>query len=101
VFVDALDSSSFRYKDFDHNFKYSPIFTNDKNMEISFSLIDDYLHCPFKYFVKRICGAQVFEDNFYSKLGTLLHNVLEDSLKKDVSKEDYQNEIRRADVRSA
>ena len=93
VFVDALDSSSFRYKDFDHNFKYSPIFTNDKNMEISFSLIDDYLHCPFKYFVKRICGAQVFEDNFYSKLGTLLHNVLEDSLKKDVSKEDYQNEI--------
>lgn len=93
VFVDALDSSSFRYKDFNHNFKYSPIFTNDKNMEISFSLIDDYLHCPFKYFVKRICGAQVFEDNFYSKLGTLLHNVLEDSLKKDVSKEDYQNEI--------
>lgn len=93
VFVDALDSSSFRYKDFNHNFKYSPIFKNDKNMEISFSLIDDYLHCPFKYFVKRICGAQVFEDNFYSKLGTLLHNVLEDSLKKDVSKEDYQNEI--------
>ena len=92
-YINALDSTSFRYKEYDHNFKYSPVFVNESNMEISFSLIDDYLHCPFKYFVKRICGAQVFEDNFYSKLGTLLHNVLEDSLKKNVTKEDYIDQI--------
>lgn len=89
----ALEDKKVQYDSFDHSFKEDDIFKNDKEMTISFSLIDDYEHCPFQYFIKRICKTDVFEETFYTNIGTLFHKVLEDSLKKDINKDDYKAEI--------
>ena len=92
-YLNGVDPKSFRYKDYDHKFTKSNLFTNHREMKISYSQIDEYNKCPFQYFIKRICKANAFEKTFKMKLGSLYHKVLEDSLRKDVSKDDYLDEI--------
>ena len=89
----GIDPHSFSYKKYNHKFYPSPLFEFDKEMKISYSQINEYNKCPFSYFIKRICKVDDFEMTFEMKLGELFHKVLEDSLKKEVKKEDYEQEI--------
>lgn len=78
------------------NYKsYSHLFTNVKdydgtsNIKISYTQIEEYYECAFKYFVKRILKANIFEESFSLRLGSFFHLVLEDSLTKEVHTDDY------------
>lgn len=92
-YLNGINPKSFRYKEYNHKFTKSKLFNNNKEMKISYSQIDEYNKCPFQYFIKRICNANAFEKTFQMKLGSLYHKVLEDSLRKGVSKADYLDEI--------
>lgn len=93
-YIDAVNITEQRYLQYDHRFKSFEDAKQNGNINISYSQIDDYSQCPFKYYIKRICGGKnAFEDTFYTKLGRLFHTVFEDSLVKEVSKENYLEQI--------
>ena len=57
---------------------------------MSFSQIDNYNKCHFKYYVEKVLKINEYEDSFYKKLGDLFHKILEDSLKQSVALNDYR-----------
>lgn len=92
--INAMDVNEIRYNGYDHKYTFSEDFQNSNKLVLSYSQIDEYNRCPFQYFIKRICGAnEAFENTFNMKLGTLYHDVFEDSLTKEVKKEDYLDKI--------
>lgn len=54
---------------------------------LSYSSMDNYYHCAFKYYINNILKLNPYEETFYTKIGTLFHDVLEKSLKNN---EDYK-----------
>ncbi len=83
-FKDTLE-----YKSFSHLFK--GVNTNKKDkLILSYSQLNEYYNCAFMYFVKRILKANIFEEKFELKLGTLFHTILEDSLTKTINLNDYK-----------
>jgi ATP-dependent helicase/DNAse subunit B len=83
---DELFSLASTYKDlpyntFDHRFSGFPAsslkkFLNDK-LGLSYTKVDNYYKCPFSYYLTYILDLNIYEDTFYTKLGTLYHAVLE------------------------
>ena len=41
--------------------------------KISYSLINDYLECPFKYFCKRVLKLDEFSESTNTKIGSFIH----------------------------
>ena len=79
------------YMSYDNTYK-----TIDKNLfkeyinnsySLSYSKLDDFYKCPFKYYISKVLKLDIFEDNFAIYLGSLFHYVLENNLKdgKEVS----------------
>ncbi len=68
------------YKKYDNNFK--EIDTNDlyefldRKLLLSYSAIDNYYKCGFKYYINNILKLDEFESNFSAYLGSLMHYVL-------------------------
>lgn len=91
--VDTFNDQQIRYNSFDHSFKGLLNYRNEAEMKVSYTAIDDYNVCPFKYYVKRVLKAGPIEDNFYLHFGDLFHHVLKDSLDKEIDYADYQTEI--------
>ena len=54
---------------------------------LSYSSMDNYYHCAFKYYINNILKLNPYEETFYTKIGSLFHYVLENSLKNN---EDYK-----------
>lgn len=86
-FKDTLE-----YKSFSHLFKGVNANKKDK-LILSYSQLNEYYSCAFMYFVKRILKANIFEEKFELKLGTLFHTILEDSLTKTINLDDYKSLI--------
>ena len=85
---------SLNYKKYSH--LYTPLtnYDNSKEMRISYTQVEEYYECSFKYFVKRILKANIFEESFSLRLGSFFHLLLEDSLNKTINKEDYNSIIK-------
>lgn len=81
------------YNSFDHSFKPLDNYYNDDFLTLSYTQISEYNHCPFKYFIKRILKADIFEETFNIKLGILFHKILEDSANKEIDLDDYHEYI--------
>lgn len=91
--VNTYSDEEIHYMLFDHSF--SGVKTNlaDKNMLLSYTQINEYNECPFQFFVKRVLKANIFEEKFNTSLGILYHQMLEDSISKEVKIEDYSDYI--------
>ena len=50
---------------------------------LSYSSMDNYYKCPFRYYLSNVLRLDVFEDTFVIYLGSLFHYVLENNLKDD------------------
>lgn len=59
----------------------------DNKLLLSYSSMDNYYHCAFKYYINNILKLNPYEETFYTKIGSLFHHVLEKSLKNN---EDYK-----------
>ena len=76
---------SIPYNTFDNSFKGidKNLFLNyiNKKLSLSYSSMDNYYKCPFRYYLANILKLDIYEDNFITYLGSLFHYVLEENLK--------------------
>ena len=66
-------------------------YTNNKIL-LSYSSMDNYYHCAFKYYLNNILKLKPYEETFYTIIGSLFHHVLENSLKKNDDYKKYWDE---------
>lgn len=69
--------SNIPYGEYDNSFK--GVNALDENVEIrhSYSKINDYYQCPFRYYIGNILGIDPFEGNFATKFGGIAHKIFE------------------------
>ena len=82
------EPSSFRYKEYDHHYVNQDI-VKDSNIKLSYTSLNDFIRCPFKYYIQNICRINEFEKTFEMRLGTFFHDILETSLKREIVKEEW------------
>ena len=81
-----------------YNNKYTKINKNNllkyinNKLLLSYSSMDNYYHCAFKYYINNILKLNPYEETFYTKIGTLFHDVLEKSLKNNDDYKKYWDE---------
>lgn len=89
MYINVLASNyDIEYKTYDHRFKrfdgkkiVNYIEENHKN--ISYSSIDNYFKCGFRYFLNNILSAGSKEQVRAAKIGEVFHNILEASYKEN------------------
>lgn len=61
----------------------------DNKLSLSYSKLEEYNECPFKYYLSKVLKLDIYEENFAAILGTIFHHVLEIGINKeiDISKE--------------
>ncbi len=83
-----------RYLDYDNSYKKidkNDLFEYLKNyLSLSYSSINDYFKCQFKFYISRILKLNKYEDSFDSFLGSLFHYVLSKIDEKDF---DFEREF--------
>ena len=63
-------------KKFDNTFKQiRPL--KIENYEMSYTQLNSFFNCPFKFYLERILKIINFETNFYLNAGSLIHKILE------------------------
>ena len=82
---------------YDNSFK--PFSTMEVPKKISYSLINDYLECPFKYFCKRVLKLDEFSESTNTKIGSFIHWIIKqvntsDSFEKVVEKAKEESELK-------
>jgi hypothetical protein len=71
-FPASIESFRYQYKAMPLNLKHS-------SLRLSYSAINDYYQCGFKYYVSRILKIKPMnEDRFYLHLGTFAHQIFEE-----------------------
>ena len=55
-----------------------------KNFNLSYSSMDNYNRCAFRFYIDKILCLKKDSDNFGIVLGNLYHNILEQALTKDI-----------------
>ena len=95
-YVDTFDNKELGYRSYSHAFKKISSYEAKKELELSYTSINDFNKCPFEYYLKRVLKLNTFESNFFSNIGVLFHKVLEDSEKgnKEVDLSDYDEFIK-------
>lgn len=51
--------------------------------KISYTQLNEFFSCPFKFYADRVLGINNFEDNFYLKAGNFIHEIMEKVYDKD------------------
>ena len=90
-YANTFTNEEIRYKKYDNQFKPFNIL-NKKEFCLSYTAMNMYYECPFKYYVKYILGLKD-DTNFNLNLGNLFHQILDDSNKKEIDLNDYSNKL--------
>ena len=62
-----------------------------KRLVLSYSAMNTYYQCGFRYYLANILKLNIFEETFYTILGNLFHYILSIALEKEINlKEEYQ-----------
>lgn len=54
-------------------------------LNLSYTSLEEYNECAFKYFVDRILNINIYEENFKTIIGSIMHHVLELGVCKDIN----------------
>ena len=64
------------------------------NLVLSYSSMNTYYQCGFRYYLANILKLNIFEETFYTILGNLFHHILSLALQKEINlHEEYYNYI--------
>jgi hypothetical protein len=55
----------------------------DHKLLLSYSTIDNYYRCGFRYYLDNILKLSIYEDTFMTTLGSLFHFILSEAFNKD------------------
>lgn len=89
-----LNNYDLPYKNYDN--KYNLINRNtlekliNNKLNLSYSSMQSYNECSFKYYIQNILRLDVYEDKFSSYIGTLFHHILEIGISNEI---DVKSEI--------
>ena len=88
--------SNINYKTYDN--KYTKIDKNKlktylkNNLVLSYSSMNTYYQCGFRYYLSNILKLNIFEETFFTILGNLFHYILSIALKKEIDlKKEYNS----------
>ena len=56
----------------------------DEKLKLSYSTMDNYYRCSFRYYLASILKLDIFEEKFTTFIGSLFHHILELALKRDI-----------------
>lgn len=87
-YLDKYYSSlSIPYMEYDNKFtgikKESLLNSIDNKLLLSYSTIDNYYRCSFRYYISKILKLDKYEETFKTFIGNLFHYVLSQSLNND------------------
>ena len=91
--MNTFTNEELKFNIYNHLFKGLTSYNPNEKVSLSYTKVNEYNSCPFKYFVSRILNANVFNGDFKTELGNLFHQILEDSFSKDILLEDYNQII--------
>lgn len=84
-----LNNYDLPYENYDN--KYNLINRNtlekliNNKLNLSYSSMQSYNECSFKYYIQNILKLDVYEDKFSSYIGTLFHHILEIGINKEIN----------------
>lgn len=83
------------YRSYDN--KFSGINKSHENLSLSYSSMDNYYKCAFRYYVSSILKLNIYEENFMNYIGSLFHYCLskKEELSLDESWEQFITENKR------
>lgn len=64
----------------------------NNHLTLSYSSMDTYYHCAFKYYINNILKLNPYEETFATIIGNLFHTVLEKTLKENGDYKKYWDE---------
>lgn len=76
-----LEEEVSEYRTYDHHFKPFDEVKNDRKVELSFTTLNDFISCPFKYYLTNILRVDKFKDTNDIRLGNVFHEFIENNLK--------------------
>ncbi|MDO4963767.1 MAG: PD-(D/E)XK nuclease family protein, partial [bacterium] len=82
------------YNTYSHEFtglskeKLINFISNQKNFNLSYSTMDNYNRCSFRFYIDKILCLKKDLDKFSITLGNIYHTVLEKAIKKEVNVKD-------------
>ena len=89
-----LNNYDLQYKEYDNKYNYidRKLFEKltDNKLNLSYSSMQSYNECSFKYYIQNILKLDVYEDKFSSYIGTLFHHILEIGINNEI---DVKSEI--------
>ncbi len=65
------------YRTYGHRFSGVNAIDSSHSTEFSYTSLNEFYECQFKYYLDRILGLDPFNENFYTRFGQLAHAVLE------------------------
>ena len=74
--------SDIKYLTYDNSFKLINNFSLDK-LTLSYSSLDNYYKCSFKYYIENILKLNIYEETFKQFIGNLFHDILSHIYEKD------------------
>lgn len=92
-----LNNYDLPYKNYDN--KYNLINRNtlekliNNKLNLSYSSMQSYNECSFKYYIQNILKLDVYEDKFSSYIGTLFHHILEIGINKEINVKEEINKF--------
>ena len=64
----------------------------NNNLVLSYSSMNTYYQCGFRYYLSNILKLNIFEETFFTILGNLFHYILSIAFKKEIDlKKEYDN----------
>ncbi len=88
-YLRTFSKEDLQYGIFNRQFKPFNIPLKDV-IKLSYTKIDEYNHCPFKYYLSKVLHINVLDETFNLDLGTLFHKILEDSNSQEIDLKDYE-----------
>ncbi len=64
-------------------------YLKEKNIELSYSSLDNFYKCPFKYLLGDILKLNTYDNTFFMDVGTLFHDILAYQDKDGFNVEEY------------
>ena len=89
---DSIDALKFNYDIpyLKYDNKYHKVDINNlyklasNKLSFSYSNIEQYYECAFKYYLNNILKLNIYEERFQAVLGTIFHHILEIGVDKDI-----------------
>lgn len=72
------------YKTYDNQFTGVKAIKKNDNLKLSYSSVNDYFECPYKYYLKHVLDLDPFSESNSTILGNIVHETLENSLDMDL-----------------